>query len=693
MPAPRPRFEIFVYSPRVEGVHLRFGSVARGGLRWSDRPQDYRTEILGLVKAQAVKNAVIVPVGAKGGFVVRAAEAGHRRGRGLLPHVHLGPARRHRQPRQGRHARPCRRRTSCATTATTPTSSSRPTRAPRSSPTSPTRSRCPTASGSATRSPPAAPSATTTRRWASPRKGAWESVKRHFRELGVDTQSEEFTVVGVGDMSGDVFGNGMLLSRHIRLLAAFDHRHVFVDPDPDAARELRRARADVRAAPLVVGRLRPLDDQRGRRGVAAHGEVGAGRAGDARRARASPRTSPRLSPPELIAAILRAPADLLWNGGIGTYVKASTEIARRRGRQDQRRRAGRRQRAARQGRGGGRQPRAHPARPHRVRPRRRQDQHRRDRQLGGRRLLRPRGQHQDPARPARRGGRAGPRGAQRPPRRDDRRRRRADAAPTTATRTWCSASAAGARGARWSNVHARLITELEARHELERELDVLPSAAQFAELEAAGQGLSSPELATLLAHTKLDLTAQVLASDLPDTPAFAGRLPEYFPRRAARPVPRGDRRRTRCAGRSSRRCSSTRWSTAPASPTPSGWGRSCRRARPTPCAPTRWPPWCSTCPRCGSGCATPRSRPPCRTRSSWSRAALLDRASRWLLTNRPQPLAVGSALARFGEPIRALMPRLPELLQGRERQTVLEHAEELQAGGRRRRAGPWRRRR
>ena len=114
-------------------------------------------------------------------------------------------------------------------------------------------------------------------------RGAWESVKRHFRELGVDTQAQEFTVVGVGDMSGDVFGNGMLLSPHIRLVAAFDHRHVFVDPTPDAARGFAERAAVVRAAAFVVGRLRPRRDQRGRRGVAADGEVGAGRAGDPRR--------------------------------------------------------------------------------------------------------------------------------------------------------------------------------------------------------------------------------------------------------------------------------------------------------------------------------------------------------------------------------------------------------------------------
>ena len=173
LPAPRPQFEIWVYSPRVEGVHLRFGPVARGGLRWSDRREDFRTEVLGLVKAQMVKNAVIVPTGSKGGFYAKQLpdpavdrEAWLEEGKAAYRMFISGPARHHRQP--GRPARPCRPSTWCATTATTSTSSSPPTRARPRSPTSPTASRSPTASGSTTRSPPAARPATTTRRWASP---------------------------------------------------------------------------------------------------------------------------------------------------------------------------------------------------------------------------------------------------------------------------------------------------------------------------------------------------------------------------------------------------------------------------------------------------------------------------------------------------------------------------------------------
>ncbi len=239
-------FEIFVYSPRVEGVHLRFGFVARGGLRWSDRREDFRTEILGLVKAQAVKNAVIVPVGAKGGFVVKqpppptgdaAADRDAQRTEGVACYRLFisGSARPHRQRRPD---------------------------APETSSPQPDVVRrdgddaylvVAADKGTATFSDIANDVAKSYGFWLGDAfasggsvgydhkamgitaKGAWESVKRHFREMGVDTQSEDFTVVGVGDMSGDVFGNGMLLSQHIRLVAAFDHLHVFLDPNPDAA--------------------------------------------------------------------------------------------------------------------------------------------------------------------------------------------------------------------------------------------------------------------------------------------------------------------------------------------------------------------------------------------------------------------------------------------------------------------------
>ncbi|NLG45132.1 NAD-glutamate dehydrogenase domain-containing protein, partial [Gordonia sp. (in: high G+C Gram-positive bacteria)] len=333
-PLPRPEYEIYVYSPQVEGVHLRFGAVSRGGLRWSDRREDFRTEILGLVKAQAVKNAVIVPVGAKGGFVVRnpVASTGdpsadqqafrdeglacYRAFIGALLQVtdNLDPA----------------------TGAVLP-----PARVVRRDGDDPYLVVA-ADKGTAAFSDTANAVADQYGFWLSDAfasggsvgydhkamgitaRGAWESVKRHFWEMGVDTQAQDFTAVGIGDMSGDVFGNGMLLSRHTRLVAAFDHRHIFVDPDPDAAASYAE-RARLFALPRST-----WDDYD--RGLIAPG------GGVWSRQQKSIEVSPQmrsalglgddvtvLSPPDLIRAVLLAPVDLLFNGGVGTYVKASDE--------------------------------------------------------------------------------------------------------------------------------------------------------------------------------------------------------------------------------------------------------------------------------------------------------------------------------------------------------------------------------
>ena len=326
MPAPRPRFEIFVYSPRVEGVHLRFGSVARGGLRWSDRPRGLPHR--GPRPGQGAGGEERGDRAGRREGRLRGARAGPgrggtRRGRGVLPHVHLGPPRRHRQPR------PRRRETVPPPDVVRHDAddSYLVVAADKG-----------TAKFSDIANEVAMPYgfwlgdafASGRLRGLRPqgdgdhRKGAWESVKRHFRELGVDTQNEEFTVVGVGDMSGDVFGNGMLLSRHIRLLAAFDHRHVFVDPDPDAAATFAE-RERMFALPGSSW------DDYDRSKISAGGGVwprtakGVPVGPEMRAALGIAEDVSELSPPELIAAILRAPADLLWNGGIGTYVKASTE--------------------------------------------------------------------------------------------------------------------------------------------------------------------------------------------------------------------------------------------------------------------------------------------------------------------------------------------------------------------------------
>ena len=325
LPAPLPMFEMFVYSPWVEGVHLRGGPVARGGLRWSDRPEDFRTEVLGLVKAQMVKNAVIVPMGSKGGFVAKKLPSGGTRDevmaevvasyrtfvRGMLeitdnldgetvvpPHdvVRLDGDDPYLVVAADK--------------------------------------------GTATFSDIANKIAGDIGFWLGDgfasggsvgydhkgmgitARGAWESVRRHFRELGLDTQKENFSVVGVGDMAGDVFGYGMLLSEHIELLAAFNHQHIFLDPNPDASgsfAERKRLFAQPRSSwgDYNRGLLSKGGGifSRAAKSVLLSDEV----------RRVLDIEASNLTPNELISAILKARVDLLWNGGIGTYVKATTQ--------------------------------------------------------------------------------------------------------------------------------------------------------------------------------------------------------------------------------------------------------------------------------------------------------------------------------------------------------------------------------
>ena len=367
MPLPRPLYEIFVYSPRVEGVHLRFGKVARGGIRWSDRPQDFRTEILGLVKAQNVKNAVIVPVGAKGGFVPKHLPS--RRfarsdpGRGRSPPTSSSSRRCSTSPTISEPERRAssRRPTWCATTATIPISWSPPTRARRPSPTSPTTSPSRTTSGSATPSPPAARPATTTRRWASPRAAPGNRSSAISARWTSTSRTTPFTVVGVGDMSGDVFGNGMLREKTTKLVAAFDHRDIFIDPDPDAERTFAERQ---RLFDLPRSSWQDFDKTL----ISKGGGVFPRSAKEIRLSREAQKlfgVGERLTPQELIRAILKAQVDLLFFGGIGTYVRAADESDEAVGDRanDAVRIAG--QGSALQGDRRGRQSRHDPARPHR----------------------------------------------------------------------------------------------------------------------------------------------------------------------------------------------------------------------------------------------------------------------------------------------------------------------------------------
>src|SRR5688572_2959588 len=324
VPAPRPMFEIFVHSPRVEGVHLRMGAVARGGLRWSDRREDFRTEILGLMKAQNVKNTVIVPVGAKGGFVPRQLPA----------------TRREEIQREGTECyRIFIRALLDITDNVVDGKVASPAEVVRYDGDDPYRvvaADKATATFSATANALAAEyrfrlgdafasggsAGYDHKKMAITARGGWECVKRHFRELGIDIQSQDFTAAGIGDMAGDVFGNAMLLSRHIRLQAAFNHQHIFLDPEPHPARSFREL-------PRLIRLPRSSWADYDRRAISKGGGV---YPRDAKQIPLSPQARALLgvdagqaSPPEIIRAILKLPVDLIWNGGIGTYVKASHE--------------------------------------------------------------------------------------------------------------------------------------------------------------------------------------------------------------------------------------------------------------------------------------------------------------------------------------------------------------------------------
>ncbi len=687
LPEPRPTFEIFVCSPRVEGVHLRFGPVARGGLRWSDRRDDFRTEVLGLVKTQGVKNAVIVPVGAKGGFVVKRPpaptgdpgadrEASSIEGIACYP-MFVSGLLDLTDNRVGGETVPAPgvvRRDGDDSYLVVAADK-----------------------GTASFSDIANDVAAEYGFWLGDAfasggsagydhkamgitaRGAWESVKRHFRELGVDTQSEEFTVVGIGDMSGDVFGNGMLASEHIRLLAAFDHRHVFLDPSPAAARsyaERRRLFELPRSSwedydrslisegggvwPRTVKRIPVAATVRETLGIKE--EVVA------------------LSPPELIRAILLAPADLLWNGGIGTYVKATAEtnadVGDKAG--DTVRVDGADLRVRVIGEGGN---------------------------LG----LTQRGRIEY----ARAGGKVNMDAIDNSAGVDcsdhevnikillDQLVARGELAaaernPLLVAMTDEVAAlvlddnveqntvlgVSRAHATAMLGVHSRLVAHLEDIGELDRRLEALPTPAQFAALEAAGEGLSSPELSTLLAHAKLRLKQQLLTSDLPDAEAFVARLPGYFPAPLVERFPGALRSHPL-------RREITTTVLVNEVVDRAGMSYAYRLAEEMSASAT------------DAVRAFAVATAVFDLRSDWQAIRdlgatvpvavadammlelrrQLDRASRWLLMNRPQPLAVGAEINRFSTVVRARAPRVPGWLRDGEAEAVTSRCERLAAAG------------
>jgi glutamate dehydrogenase len=527
LPAPRPRFEIFVYSPRVEGVHLRGGKVARGGLRWSDRREDFRTEILGLMKAQMVKNALIVPVGSKGGFVLKRppAEAGRE---ALLEE---GIA--------------CYRMFLSGLLDITDNIVGGevvvPDRVVRYDDDDPYLVVA-ADKGTATFSDIANEVSANYGFWLGDAfasggskgydhkamgitaGGAWESVKRHFRALDRDIQKTTFTVAGIGDMSGDVFGNGMLLSRHIKLVAAFNHMHVFVDPNPDAERSFAERK---RMFELPRSAWTDYDESLISEGGGVYSRT-------AKSIEISPQVrealgieDEELAPNDLIRAILRAPVDLLWNGGIGTYVKASSQTQADAGDKanDAVRVDGRELRCRVVGEGGnlgftqlGRIEYA----------------------LGGGGINTDAidnvagvntSDHEVNIKIL-----LGSAIADGKMTREQRNELLAEMTEAVgdqvlyACYTQTQAMSIGlAQAASMVDVHARMILLLEQMTGLSRRLEFLPDDETLSERKAAHQGLVAPELAVVMAYTKIFLYAQLLESDLPEDPYLRHDLERYFP--------------------------------------------------------------------------------------------------------------------------------------------------------------------
>lgn len=686
LPKPRPKFEIFVYSPRVEGVHLRFGHVARGGLRWSDRLEDFRTEILGLVKAQAVKNAVIVPVGAKGGFVVKQQPpalgdtAAHRRAvsaeaiecyrifiSGLLDitdNVDHTTGRVLPPDRVIRHDGDDTYLVVAADKGT----------ATFSDIANEVAGRYGFWLGDAFASGGSA--GYDHKAMGITAKGAWESVKRHFQEMGLDTQAQDFTVIGIGDMSGDVFGNGMLLSEHIRLVAAFDHRHIFLDPDPDTTTSYKERR---RIFELPRSSWADYNDALISEGGGVY----------ARSAKTIPVTSQvrsalglsaqvtSLSPPDMIKAILQAPVDLLWNGGIGTYVKATKESHADVGDKsnDSVRVDACRVRAKVIGEGGNLGISA----------------------LGRIEFCTHGGKCNTDALDNSAGVDCSDHEVNIKVLLDtlisngqlamDERGELLSSMTDEVAELVLSGNVsqnvlmglARTQAPSMIRVHQRLIAEFESRRGLDRYLEALPSDSELDERAVAGDGLTSPELANLMAHVKLSLKAELLAGELLDTAALIDKLPGYFPTqlrdRFDAAIKRHPLRReivatmvvndmvdnggitfafrlAEEAGATSEDAVRAFTIAAEIFDMHALWERIRATSMPTAA----------------------------RDELELETKRLLDRAARWLLTNRPQPLAIAADIARYRAGVRALTPTVPNWRPTRMREMIRRSQHALDLG-------------
>ena len=683
LPAPRPMFEIWVYSPRVEGVHLRFGEVARGGLRWSDRREDFRTEVLGLGKAQMVKNAVIVPTGSKGGFFPKALpdpsvdrDAWLAEGiasyklfiSGLLDVTDNRIGAEVVAPESVvRHDGDDSYLVVAAD------------------------------KGTATFSDIANGVAQSYGYWLDDAfasggsagydhkvmgitaRGAWESVKRHFRETGIDVQSTDFTAVGIGDMSGDVFGNGMLLSKHIRLIAAFDHRHIFLDPNAVAATSfLERKRL------FELPRSSWADYDR-----SLISEGGAVIARSAKSVRISAPVAKMLglapgtktmTPAQLMKAILAAPVDLLWNGGIGTYVKASSEVNSEVGdrNNDAIRIDGNALRATVVGEGGN---------------------------LGCTQLGRIEasllGVHINTDAIDNSAGvdtsdhevnikilltamtREG-----------DMTLKQRNALLASMTEDIARQvlrdnyeqntllGNARAQEHAMLPVHRRLIHSLQDRGDLDPALEFLPSDAEIERRHDAGLGLTSPEFSVLVAYAKLALKKDLLRSALPDEPWFQATLTKYFPN------PIRERYQDKLASHPLRREIITN-AVVNSMVNRGGMSFAFRASEETGATAEQVTRAFVVCREVFDMVGFVGSveeldnvvSTETQTALYLEFRRLLDRAVRWFLVNRPSTINVASEVERFSKVVAELGPQMSTLLQGAERRRFEVRTKELQALG------------
>lgn len=683
IPAPVPMAEIWVYSPRVEGVHLRFGAVARGGLRWSDRREDFRTEVLGLVKAQMVKNAVIVPTGSKGGFVAKqlpdpatdrgawlaegkAAYTAFIRGMLDITDNRVGPE---VVPPQ-RVVRHDGDDPYLVVAADKGTAAFSDLANSISAEYGFWLDDAFASGGSA---------GYDHKEMGITARGAWESTKRHFREMGRNSQTEDFTVVGIGDMSGDVFGNGMLLSEHIRLVAAFDHRHVFLDPNPDAAISYAERR---RMFDLPRSTWEDYDTSLISEGGGVHPRTAKSVpiSAQVRDVLGLDESVDQLSPAELIHACLQAPVDLVYNGGIGTYIKASTEshddIGDRAN--DAIRVDGAQLRCQVVVEGGN---------------------------LGASQLGRIEAAQQGvrintDAIDNSAGVASSDRevnlkilftslikeGALSLEERNELLVSMTDEVAAQVLRdNYVQNVLLGnsrAQAHAMLGVHQRLIHWLEERGDLDRELEFLPADTEIAERDAAGEGLTQPEFAVLVAYAKLALKADLETTAIAEGDWFHTTLMQYFPEvlreRFAEQIEQHPLRREiivntvvnsmvnrggiTFAYRASDETGASSEQVARAYVTGREIFDLASYTRAVESLDNKVPA-------------------AVQTRLYLDFRRLLDRCSRWFVLHRPDGVEVAREVAAFAEPVRRLVGQLPQFLQGEERDRCATNADDLVEAG------------